>query len=165
MRAALRLRVVREEDGHLLWEWANDPQVRAAAFSSEPIPWEQHRVWFASKMRDPNCRILVAQNEQGLAIGQFRVDWRTEEDGDIDVSLTSECRGAGYGAVLIDLGVSSVFAERGKHLHAFVKIENQASRRAFEQAGFRSLGEDRVHGQQAIHYLRTKEDDRTVRSE
>jgi UDP-2,4-diacetamido-2,4,6-trideoxy-beta-L-altropyranose hydrolase len=165
MRAGLRLRQAREEDCRVLWEWANDPQVRAAAFSSEPIPWERHQVWFASKMRDPDCRILVAEDERGRAVGQFRVDWRSEQDGDIDVSVAAECRGAGYGAVLIDSGASSVFAERGERLHAFVKVENEASRRAFEQAGFESLGEKLVHEQQAIHYVRSKERDQIVRSE
>jgi RimJ/RimL family protein N-acetyltransferase len=148
---------MRENDSRLLWEWANDPQVRAAAFSQGPIPWEEHRVWFASKMRDPDCRILVAEDSQGRPVGQFRVDWRTDQDGEIDVSVSSECRGEGYGAVLIDFGVSSAFKEKGERLHAIVKEENQASRRSFEQAGFTALGEERVHGERAIHYIRTKD--------
>jgi UDP-2,4-diacetamido-2,4,6-trideoxy-beta-L-altropyranose hydrolase len=165
MRAGLRLRPAREKDCRLLWEWANDPQVRDAAFSSAPIPWEQHKVWFASKMRDPDCHILVAEDDQGRAVGQFRVDWRADQDGDIDVSVAFDYRGAGHGRVLIDLGVSSVFAENGERLHAFVKVGNQGSRRAFEQAGFTSLGEESVHGQLAIHYVRTRERGQTLRSE
>jgi len=159
MRAGLRLRPAREDDSRLLWDWANDPQVRGTAFSSAPIPWEQHQAWFASKMKDPDCRILVAEDEQGKAVGQFRVDWRSDRDGEIDVSVSSAFRGAGYGSLLIELGVSTVFAERGDRLHAFVKSENQASRRAFERAGFASLGEESVQGQRAIHYIRTKEFD------
>ena len=165
MRARLRLRPAGENDCRLLWEWANDPHVRAAAFSSAPIPWEQHKVWFASKMKDPDCRILVAEDGQGKAVGQLRVDWRSHEDGHIDVSLAAECRGIGYGSVLIELGATSVFAEKGERLHAFVKVENQASRQAFEQAGFTSLGKESVDGQQAIHYLRTKQRDQTLRSD
>ena len=164
MHAGLRLRSVQENDCRLLWEWANDPQVRRAAFSSDPIAWEQHEAWFASKMRDPDCRILVAEDAEGGAVGQFRVDWRSDQDGDIDVSVSSECRGAGYGAALIDLGASSVFAEKGERLHAFVKVENLPSRRAFEQAGFANLGEESVHGQLALHYIRTSERDQRGRS-
>lgn len=157
MRTGLRLRPARESDCRLLWEWANDPQVRSAAFSSAPIPWEQHAGWFASKMGNPNCDILVAEDGEGRAVGQFRVDWRSDGDGEIDVSVSSECRGAGYGAVLIDLGVNRILAEKGGRLHAFVKVANQASQRAFEQAGFTSLGEASLHGQAAIHYVRTGE--------
>jgi UDP-2,4-diacetamido-2,4,6-trideoxy-beta-L-altropyranose hydrolase len=157
MRVELRLRPAQENDCRLLWEWANDPQVRAAAFSQAPILWEQHKVWFASKMKDSNCRMLVAEDGKGRAVGQFRVDWRSDGDGEIDVSLSPECRGLRYGARLIDLGVSSVFAERGECLHALVKMDNQVSQRAFEQAGFVSLGEESVHGHRVVHYAYAKE--------
>jgi len=157
---ALRLRPAQESDGRLLWEWANDSGVRAAAFSSAPIPWEQHVLWFTTKMKDPACRILIAEDGRGQPVGQFRMDWRTREDADIDVSLSSDCRGAGYGPVLIDLGVGIAFAERrAARLHAFVKPENQASRRSFELAGFGELGEERVNGHIAVHYVRSGEPD------
>lgn len=156
MRAGLKLRPVREEDCRVLWEWVNDPQVRAAAFSSGPVPWEQHKAWFASRMEDPNCRILVAENGEGRPMGQLRVDWHSDQDGYIDVSVAPESRGTGNGGVLIDIGASIFFAERGERLHALVKVENMASRRAFERAGFMSLGEESVHGHLSVHYVRTK---------
>jgi UDP-2,4-diacetamido-2,4,6-trideoxy-beta-L-altropyranose hydrolase len=150
----LRLRAAQKDDSHLLWKWANDPQVRAASFSSDPIPWERHELWFSSKMRNSDCRILIAEDEDGKAVGQFRVDWRSSQDGDLDISLSPESRGRGYGARLIDLGVASASAERGGgRLHAFVKPENQASRRAFESAGFRNSGMEDVSGQRAVHYV------------
>jgi UDP-2,4-diacetamido-2,4,6-trideoxy-beta-L-altropyranose hydrolase len=161
MRAGLRLRRAREDDSRLLWEWANDPAVRAAAFSTAPIPWEQHKVWFAGKMfagkmNDRSCDILIAENDAGRGVGQFRVDWRSALEGEIDVSVTAEFRGTGYGAVLIELGVGNILAERGERLHAFVKTENQPSQSAFERAGFISAGEETRHGQRAIHYVCTK---------
>jgi UDP-2,4-diacetamido-2,4,6-trideoxy-beta-L-altropyranose hydrolase len=161
-REPVRLRPAQEDDCRLLWEWANDSQVREAAFSSAPIPWEQHLAWFTAKTRDANCRILIAENGQGQAIGQFRVNWHSVEDADIDVSVSKTWRGSGYGQVLIDLGVSHVFRERPvARLHAFVKPENQASRRSFELARFQRLGEELVEGHTAIHYVRTNLSDRS----
>jgi len=157
MRSGLRLRPVVEADRELLWKWANDPQVRAAGFSPAEIPWEQHKAWFASKMNNPNCLILIAEDAAGMAVGQFRVDWRSDQDGEIDVSVSSDRRGAGYGSVLIELGVSRALAEKGQRLHAFVKTENQPSLRAFEQVGFSVLGEEIVHGEPAIHYVRGRD--------
>ncbi|MEK7218316.1 MAG: UDP-2,4-diacetamido-2,4,6-trideoxy-beta-L-altropyranose hydrolase, partial [Patescibacteria group bacterium] len=49
--ASLRLRPATVGDGRTLWEWANDPTVRASAFSSDPIPWEEHMQWFGKKLR------------------------------------------------------------------------------------------------------------------
>jgi len=157
----LQLRPVNQGDVRLLWEWANDSQVRAASFSSEPIPWEKHEAWFTSKLNDPDGRILIAEDEHGRAIGQFRLDWRSHDDADIDVSVCRECRGRGYGRLLIDLGVSHAHAERGSvRLHAFVKAENQASRRSFELAQFENLGQENVNGHYAVHYVRDHKPDR-----
>lgn len=156
----IRLRPARESDCRVLWDWANDPQVRASSFSPAPIPWEQHLAWFTSKMRDPACRILIGEDWQGKPIGQFRVDWRSDESADIDVSVSRECRSLGYGRVLVDLGVGHAFAERGSAcLHAYVKPENQASCRSFESAHFENLGVERVNGHTAVHYLRTNKTD------
>ena len=89
-------------------------------------------------------------------VGQFRVDWRAGAgvEGEIDVSVSREFRGGGYGVRLIATGVEFASRERiGARLHAFVKPENRASRRAFEAAGFENLGEEDVKGHRAVHYL------------
>lgn len=158
---SLRLRPARENDMRLLWLWANDTAVRAAAFSSAPIRWEDHQAWLTGKLKDPDCHILIAEDEQGRAIGQFRTDWRSNLDADIDLSLSKEFRGVGYGCVLIDLGAAHALAERrAARLHAFVKPDNLASRRSFELAGFGILGEENVDGHLAVHYVRMGNVDR-----
>jgi UDP-2,4-diacetamido-2,4,6-trideoxy-beta-L-altropyranose hydrolase len=153
IRPRIHLRRVRENDKRLLWEWANDPEVRAAAFSQAAIPWEQHETWFANKIDNPNCLLLIGEDEPGRAVGQFRVDWISDQEGEIDVSVSSELRGAGYGKMLIEGGVSRAFAERGERLHAFVKAGNEASRHAFEGAGFIDLGEEITRGHRCTHYI------------
>jgi UDP-2,4-diacetamido-2,4,6-trideoxy-beta-L-altropyranose hydrolase len=156
---SLQLRPAEEKDRRLLWEWANDPQVRNASFSSALIPWEQHDLWFTTKLKDPDCRILIAEDCQGRAVGQFRVDWNHDGEGEIDVSVSPASRKTGYGTMLIRLGVNRAFAERGERLHAFVKTENHASRHAFEGAGFRSAGEESIQGHRAVHYIHTRNRD------
>lgn len=165
LRGGLQVRPAQENDSPLLWEWANDPQVRAVAFSAATIPWEKHKAWFASKMNNPDCLILIAEDEDGKAIGQFRVDWRSPQDGEIDVSVSRHCRGRGYGAKVIRLSVETACEQRpGARFHAFVKPDNQASRSAFEAAGFRNLGEENVSGHRAVHYLCSPEQGQTLRS-
>ena len=154
----LRLRRAEDADCRLLWQWANDPETRAASFSSGPISWEQHKAWFRHKQNDPDCRILVGEDANGRLVGQFRVDWRSDGEGEIDVSISPDCRGFGYGNLLIELGTRRAFSEtKGQRLHAFVKPDNQASRRTFERAGFSRVGEEKVNGQQAVHYVRARE--------
>ena len=158
--STLRLRPVEQRDCRLLWEWANEPGVRAASFSQHPIPWEDHQAWFAGKMKDRNSLILIGEDERGAAIGQFRADTSSgkEKEAYIDVSLAPEARGAGCGSLLIDSGVRQVFASTtAQSLHAFIRPENRASLRAFERAGFTRLGQELVKGNPAIHYIRMRE--------
>jgi UDP-2,4-diacetamido-2,4,6-trideoxy-beta-L-altropyranose hydrolase len=154
----LKLRRAEERDCRLLWEWANDPLVRAASFSQAPISWDEHRAWFAGKMKDQNCLILIGENEQGQAIGQFRLEWRSSVEGEIDVSLAPAARGKGYGAALVESGVREVFSTTAtERVHAFIRPENQASIRLFERAAFVALGEEQVKKHKAIHYIRRRE--------
>jgi UDP-2,4-diacetamido-2,4,6-trideoxy-beta-L-altropyranose hydrolase len=140
-----------------LWEWANDPVVRAASFSPAPISWDEHQNWFTAKMNDRNCLILIGENGESGPIGQFRVDWRSGQEGEVDVSLATNSRGAGCGSALIDLGVREVFATTDTaRVHAFIRPENQASMRAFELASFNRLDGEVVKGHPAIHYVRTR---------
>lgn len=154
----LRLRRVEGRDCRLLWEWANDPEVRNASFSQAPISWEQHQAWFAGMLKDASCLLLIAEDDSGTAVGQFRVDQRSSQEGEIDVSLSSDFRGVGSGSSFIDLGVRNVFETTGvERVHAFIRPENRASLRAFERANFVKLGERVVKGHAAIHYVRRRE--------
>jgi len=154
----LRLRRVEEKDCQLLWDLANDPGVRASSFSPEQISWTRHQTWFERKLNDPNCMILIAEDEASRAVGQFRVDETSPREGEIDVSLSPEARGLGLGASLIELGVRSVFASTGiECLHAFVKPENRASMLAFARAEFVRTGDEEVDGRFVAHFVRTRD--------
>lgn len=155
----IHLRPAQESDLRLLFEWANDPDVRAAALSTGAISWEHHVQWFAAKMKDPGCLILIAEDETGQPVGQFRVDWRSSQDGEIDVSVSRACRGDKYGSKIIRLGADAALATNGSgdaRLHAFVKPENVASLRAFEGAGFECLGQKDPSGHRLMHYVCAK---------
>jgi UDP-2,4-diacetamido-2,4,6-trideoxy-beta-L-altropyranose hydrolase len=58
----------------LLWQWANDPQVRNASFSSGPISWETHVAWFNDKISIPRAEMFIAEDERGIPVGQIRFD-------------------------------------------------------------------------------------------
>jgi UDP-2,4-diacetamido-2,4,6-trideoxy-beta-L-altropyranose hydrolase len=155
-RDALSIRLVEAGDCKLLWEWANDPVVRASAFSSETIPWEEHLAWFRGKLNDPECRILVALNASAVPSGQIRFNKRGLSEADVDITVDGRLRGLGYASLLIDLGVNWAFTEWGlMQLNAFVKPENVASAKAFERAGFQRKETVTLKGQTASHYVRT----------
>jgi UDP-2,4-diacetamido-2,4,6-trideoxy-beta-L-altropyranose hydrolase len=152
----LSIRLAEAGDCKLLWEWANDPVVRASAFSSETIPWEEHVAWFREKLNDPDCRILIALDASAVPMGQLRFNKRGLREADVDITVDSRLRGLGYGSHLIDLGANWAFSEWDlMRLNAFVKPENLASARAFERACFQPKETVTVRGQTATHYVRT----------
>lgn len=156
--ASVFLRRATAHDSRLLWDWANDAAVRAASFSTSPIPWETHEAWFAEKLSQDKCLILIAEDEEGSAVGQIRFDARPDGDCEVDVSIAPVRRGKGLAAVLIRNGAQRVLNERRcVRIHAFVKLENHGSRRAFESAEFRNLGEEDVKGHRAIHHVCARE--------
>jgi UDP-2,4-diacetamido-2,4,6-trideoxy-beta-L-altropyranose hydrolase len=154
--SALQIRQATKADCKPLWELANDPIVRALAFSSGPIPWEDHVVWFESKMRTQACHIFIGEI-QGAFAGQVRVEEKENGHGEIDVSVAREFRGQGIGSRLIDLAARGLFASAAvSAIHAYILPKNVASQRAFEMCGFRRVGEEQVKEQLALHYLRDK---------
>lgn len=145
----LRIRPARAEDCGLLWAWANEAGVRAASFHSELIARDEHRDWFARKLAADKTRIYVAEDQCGNALGQFRVEWSTNREASVHVSIAAEKRGLGFGSELIRQAMQIASRETGaRRFHAYIKPGNEASLRAFEKAGF-----SRMETQlDAVHY-------------
>lgn len=152
----LRLRLVREVDCKLLWEWINEPTVRAASFSSAPIPWETHVAWFKSKLNSPNCIFYLALNQDDLPIGAIRYDIENHE-AVISVNIDHQFRQRGYGSYCINLASQKLFNTVNIiKINAYIKPSNQASIRAFIKAGFQQMGTTSVKGQAAIHFVKQR---------
>lgn len=161
MESIVRVRRATESDSRLLWEWANEPGVRAASFSQRPIGWEEHRQWFQARLADAKCIILIGEDAGGRSVGQVRFDQPLDGEAEIDVSVAPDFRGAGYGSLLIDTAIREVFVSTGiTKVNAFIRPENVSSIRAFEKAGFQRIGEKIVKGNPALHYCRQREQQR-----
>jgi UDP-2,4-diacetamido-2,4,6-trideoxy-beta-L-altropyranose hydrolase len=147
------LRPARQDDCRLLWEWANDEQVRSASFSSAPIPWNTHIAWFNKKLRQNGSHLWIAEDE-GQPVGQVRFDQREDGEYEIAVSLRRDRRGRGLAVPLITQALQSL-STSGKYtrIHAFVKPENAVSLKAFARSGFERVAPARIHGQPAIHFI------------
>ena len=148
----LHLRRVRKDDCRLLWEWANDPEVRAFSFSSEPIPWEEHIRWFQSKLNEADCIFYIAMDSDMIPIGQVRYDIDRNE-ALISVSIDRKFRSKGYGSQTIRLASKRLLSIANvKVLHAYVKPNNGAAMRAFVKAGFQKGVTTAVRGHEAVHF-------------
>jgi UDP-2,4-diacetamido-2,4,6-trideoxy-beta-L-altropyranose hydrolase len=152
---SLRLRPAVAEDCCRIWEWANDPAVRAVSFTSEAIPWEQHIAWFTRKLTDANTRLWIAEQDTS-PVGQVRFDLEGFV-ATISVSLDARRRGKNLGALLIWTACQKLFRESGVEvIHALIKPDNAASIRAFTKAGFEPDGQTTVKGCAALRFALTR---------
>ena len=154
---SITLRPVQKRDCRLLWEWANDPDVRAASFHPDAIPWEDHVAWFQSKLADPNSVLRLGVLPGDSPVGVLRFDCHREETG-ISICLDRNHRGRGFGSRLIQLGCRELFATTDVVLiHAYIKPDNLASLRTFAKAGYEDAGEQDVAGCNAKHMVLRKD--------
>lgn len=135
----VRVRRATMADARLLWRWANDPDTRAASFTSEPIPYPDHVRWLRDRLADRSCLLFVGWNGAG-PLGQVRFDGRGDE-AEVSVSVAPEHRGT-VGGLLLESAIRRFWRRSPRiNLVAQVKVGNEPSRRLFLSAGFREVGE------------------------
>lgn len=156
---ALDLRLVRarEEHARVLWEWANDLEVRSNSFHPDPIPWEAHERWLSERLTDPACRIWIAYDGDE-PIGQVRFEADTDGAWRIDVSIARRFRSLGIGRHLLEKGAEALFGSTDAvSVTGTVKLANEASRRAFARAGFGEVSRGRIAGSDVVVYRKARD--------
>lgn len=131
------LRPATGEDIDLLFQWANEPVVRANSFHTEQIPYEVHRAWFERIMRNENvCQYVLMDGE--TAVGQIRMEKHMEK-AEIGYSVSSEYRGKGYGRMMLENLLEIVKTDYPdiQYLSARVKPNNTPSKKMLESEGYR----------------------------
>lgn len=125
------------EDCRAVFELSNDPLVRAVSFSSEPIPYDTHVKWFASRLRDPDCLFLLFFEGNELA-AQVRFTRNPVEGlAEVSISVSPAYRGRGMALEMMkeaETLLPKSWTVRG--IKALVKVDNEASNRFFVKAGY-----------------------------
>jgi len=142
---------VDESDMISVYTLSNSKSVRQNSFNPEPIELESHKKWFETKLRDENTIMLKAVLGENFA-GQARL----EINGDtalVGVSIDEEFRGKGIASKLLR-EIIEIAENRGvKVIEAFIKLENQASIKLFEKAGFIFDRKTEVSGKSALKFV------------
>ena len=147
------LRKVNPLDKKFVFDLSNEPSVRAASFSSEPISYETHEKWFDEKLKDENCIFLILM-DFFKPLGQVRVQLSDDaNEGTISYSILEEERGKGLGKELLLLLEEYILKQKGTgfKLIAEVKEENLPSKKAFEGLGYQSEEKDGLRYEKVLN--------------
>ncbi len=131
----------------LLLRWRNSEEHRRWSFTDRPIDPAEHAAWFHRFLGDSRRVGFIMEDASVGPVGQIRFD-PAPLPGMLTVSIgiAPEHLGKGIGTLLLGEAVQrSEVIERAVLIRAETFLDNLASRRIFEKAGFIPLG-NRVRG-------------------
>lgn len=130
--AAVRLRPATAADGDLLYNLQCEPGTRRYMRNARiPAP-EEHRDWFASRLRDPRCLLNVIMRDE-TPVGSLRLD--QVESGVFEISIVIAAGSQGQGLGRIALAAARRLVPEAE-LRAEVMEGNVPSEALFTSVGF-----------------------------
>lgn len=123
-------------DSQWIWQWRNDPVTREMSLTTDVIPWENHKTWYAQAARDRNKVLLIA-SERDEPVGMVRFDLQAAAAAEISINLNPALRGSGRGKRLLASACAWGFRSLAlARIFARIKPQNLRSIRVFEGIGF-----------------------------
>ena len=161
--SGLKLRRAVDSDCEIFWDWANDPEARAASFRSNGISWEEHAKWFRARLADPQAILYTATDKDGARVGEVRYQIHGRR-AVLSVNLGAGFRGRGLGQKIIAVATEKLFHDLETNdseikdseinfIDAYVKPANEPSLKLFAGAGFLRFPEEVIEGQAAVHFV------------
>lgn len=148
----IRLRPAKEEDSKMIFDWANDEETRKASFSSDAIAWPTHEEWFSAAIRNPLHRFWIAVDTEDTPVGSIRFALEGSE-ATLSIGTAPAQRGKGLGAEIVKTGCRKFFATTDiRIIHAYVKPENEASKKLFVKTGFKEEASLTIKERPALHF-------------
>ena len=147
--ARISLRPAAQDDCQRLWDWRNELATREASFDTQPIPFEDHKIWFSRKLDALDTKIFIIMDAAGREVGYVRFNIESGE-AEISVSVDKCERSKGYGAEAIRLGSEQLLTPGSvNRVIAYIKEDNPASVAAFQRAGYDPMGIKEIAGTMA----------------
>lgn len=136
------MREVASGDVNILFEWANDPDVRRNSYNSAAIPFEDHQAWFFKKLADDSSSIFIFEYKNN-PVGMVRFD--VGDEIIISYLLDKKFRGRSWGVQVLSQAINAIQEQVGKDrkIVGFVKEDNHGSNHIFAKIGFRRVPTDR----------------------
>jgi RimJ/RimL family protein N-acetyltransferase len=140
--SVVRLRPAGYDDAPVLFDWANEKEVRRNRLSgSDPLGWLEHCEWIQRRIDklEPE-KVFVAVDSEGCPVGVGRILMRPDDnDGLIGVLVDAGARRSGIGYQIVKLLVSKI-KKAGRVPVAKVLNSNVSSQRLFAGCGFQYTG-------------------------
>ena len=136
----MTFRPATQADRDQLLEWRNAADTRAVSRNTDVVGTGEHTAWLERVLADPDRHLLIVELD-GDSAGQIRFDRVGGHRYEISVSLDPEWRGRGLGARALRGACGWLWRHTNAvGVEAEVRQENETSRAAFLNSGFRPAG-------------------------
>ncbi|WP_378186040.1 UDP-2,4-diacetamido-2,4,6-trideoxy-beta-L-altropyranose hydrolase [Aquimarina sp. W85] len=152
----LSFRQACEDDMMRIYDWSNDEIVRHNSYQSNFIKLEDHKNWFLKKIFDKNTLFLVGMvNDIPAGIIRYEIK---NDDASVGVLISKEFRGQKLAGSFLKKSADLYFKEYEKPILAYIKVDNLASVKSFENAGYIYFKEEIISGHDSLVYKLEKRD-------
>lgn len=127
----ISLRRANLTDSQLLFEWRNDFVTRNNFVNTDMVEWPEHIKWLTNALNSPERKIFIAEHNSE-SVGTIRFDY-LNDSADLSWTIAPEHRGKGYGVAMLRAAIAK---EPNRTLYAVIKMNNGASIRIAQAAGF-----------------------------
>jgi UDP-4-amino-4,6-dideoxy-N-acetyl-beta-L-altrosamine N-acetyltransferase len=131
------LRPARDADRDVVLRWRNHPDVRAVSLTQHEITPQEHTAWWERTLVDPSSRVLIYE----------RRDVPSGVVTFFDLDETTATGWWGYYLDAVGLGAS------GQLLMAWIEIQREAIRYAFDELGLTTLQGEVFASNEAVRQL------------
>lgn len=109
------------------------------SLTARPVGHEEHQNWLADVIQDSRRKLFVALAAD-QPVGAVRLDETVSAQFEVSITVRPESRGKGLGRAILRYASTLAFNDLKAHaLIALIKEENLASRRIFEDVGYRCV--------------------------
>ena len=123
-------------DSQRIWQWRNDPVTRQMSITTDEVPWERHRAWYAQAARDPR-KVLLLASHGSTPLGVVRFDLQGADEAEVSINVNPAQRGQGLSRPLLAAACAWAFEHLAlSRITARIKPGNLRSLRIFTGVGF-----------------------------
>ena len=154
-KPALGIRDATVNDRSYFWEVNNVPPTRSLSISTDPIPWAEHKRWYAARLVDPATNLYIAESA-GVRVGVAHLEHKGA-DAAISIALSPDHQGRGLGRRFIAKATRVALASgTTTRIIALIRSDNTRSINAFVAAGYVLAGQEGAEGIELLRYEATK---------
>lgn len=147
------LRSAADVDLQKVLDLSNDPVVRSQSINSNTIELDDHKKWFAEKIKKEDYIFLLAFDKKNNFIGQVRFNIN-KVDAVVSISIVNEFRGKGFSKNILKEACTKIFSEKDiSTITAYILPDNIASINGFKSAGFIQSDESIINENRFIKFI------------